>query len=72
MAALQSTGYGKSKVRIMRVRRDGNWYGVCELQLDVELQLSTVADYTGGDNSGVVATDSIKNTVHALAKKNKV
>ena len=56
----------------MRVRRDGSWYSVCELMLSVELQLATTKDYRHGDNSDVVATDSIKNTVHAMAKKNEV
>ena len=72
MAGLYSTGYGKERVRLMRVRRDGSWYSVCELMLSVELQLATTKDYRHGDNSDVVATDSIKNTVHAMAKKNEV
>ena len=56
----------------MRVRRDGSRYSICELMVGVELQLATTKDYKHGDNSDVVATDSMKNTVHAMAKKNEV
>lgn len=72
MATLQSKGYGKERVRLMRVKRDGSWYSVCELTVGVELQLITSKDYKYGDNSDVVATDSMKNTVYAMAKKNEV
>lgn len=72
MAGLYSTGYGKERVRLMRVKRDGPRYSVCELMIGVELQLATTKDYKYGDNSDVVATDSMKNTVYAMAKKNEV
>lgn len=67
-----STGYGKNAVRIMRVKKDRNWYSICELRLNVELQLSTTKDYKSGDNSDVVATDSMKNTIHVMAKSTEV
>ncbi len=65
-------GIGKNDVRFMRVRRDGDRYYVTELWVSTELQLSTVGDYERGDNSGIVATDSQKNTVLVLAKQNEV
>ena len=72
MAEVSATEYGKNVVRLMRVRREGSLYSVTELRVDVKLQLSSVKDYERGDNSDVVATDSTKNTVHVLAKRNPV
>lgn len=66
------SGYGKNDVRLMRVRREGDRYFVTELKVNVELQLSSTNDYHYGDNSDVVATDSQKNTVLALARQNPV
>ena len=64
--------YGKNAVRVMRVRREGDKYFVTELKVDIHLQLASTQDYTRGDNSDVVATDSQKNTVMVLAKQNSV
>lgn len=72
MAEIGETPYGKNTVRVMRVRRDGDCYSVAELKVDVRLQLATNKDYRQGDNSDVVATDSMKNTVHVFAKENAV
>ena len=72
MAEVSFTGYGKNDIRLMRVRREGEKYSVTELKVNVELQLETTKDYHEGDNSDVVATDSQKNTVLALALQNTV
>ena len=72
MAEVAFSGYGKNDVRLMRVRREGDRYFVTELKVNVELQLSSSKDYQRGDNSDVVATDSQKNTVMALARQNTV
>lgn len=72
MAEVSYSGYGKNDVRLMRVRREGDKYFVTELSVCIELQLSTTKDYLKGENSGVVATDSQKNTVLALARQNTV
>ena len=72
MAEVSYSGYGKNGVRLMRVKRVGDKYFVTELKVDVELQLATSRDYEKGDNSDVVATDTQKNTVMALAKQSTV
>lgn len=72
MAEVSYSGYGKNDVRLMRVRRDGDKYFVTELKVNVELQLATTVDFKTGDNRDVVATDSQKNTIMALAKQNTV
>lgn len=56
----------------MRVVRDGIWCKVCELTLNIELELLTSYEFTEGDNKDVIPTDSLKNTIHALAKQNEV
>ena len=66
------TEYGKNLVRLMRVRREGDKYFITELSVNTRLQLSSSKDYLDGDNSDVVATDSQKNTVLVMAKRNQV
>lgn len=60
--------YGKGRVRIMRVRRDGARHEVRELTVRAMLSGSFDASYTAGDNSSVIATDSIKNIVNIVAR----
>ena len=40
-----------------------------ELEITIDLQLKIKTDYFCGDNSHVMATDTLKNTVYVLAKK---
>ncbi|KAL5484625.1 hypothetical protein EMCRGX_G021154 [Ephydatia muelleri] len=68
MAEVSYSGYGKNAVRVMRVKKNGSHYSICEFDVKVQLQLATDKDYTSGDNSDVVATDTMKNTVYVLAK----
>ncbi|KAG7282873.1 hypothetical protein CRUP_020711 [Coryphaenoides rupestris] len=62
------TGYGKNTVKVLYIRRHGSHHSILELRADVELTLKSRKDYTAGDNSDIIPTDTIKNTVHALAK----
>ncbi len=61
--------YGKGRVRVMRVHRDGDTNEVRELGVDVWLEGDFGAAYTAGDNSSVVATDTIKNIVYIVARE---
>ena len=72
MAEVSYSGYGKNAVRVMRVKKNGSHYSICEFDVKVQLQLATDKDYTSGDNSDVVATDTMKNTVYVLAKNSAV
>ncbi len=65
---LASHQYGKQKVRVMKITRDGPVHTIKELTVGVALQGDFQSSYTAGDNRLVVATDTMKNTVHALAK----
>ena len=62
--------YGKGRVRIMRVKRDSARHEVRELSVQVMLTGDFEAAYTEGDNSKVIATDSIKNIVNIVARDN--
>lgn len=61
--------YGKAKVRVLKVFRAGATHSIKELDVQVMLQGDFDASFTKADNRLVVATDSIKNTVHVLAKQ---
>jgi urate oxidase len=61
--------YGKAKVRVLKVFRAGKRHSVKELEVQVMLQGNFQASYARGDNRLVVATDSMKNTVHLLARQ---
>ncbi|KAI1891980.1 hypothetical protein AGOR_G00149290 [Albula goreensis] len=62
------TGYGKNVVKVLYIRREGAHHSITELKADVQLTLKTRKDYLSGDNSDIIPTDTIKNTVHAVAK----
>ncbi|GBG75700.1 hypothetical protein CBR_g20325 [Chara braunii] len=63
--------HGKSRVRLGRVWREGSRHYFVEWRIDVVLLSDVEAAFVHGDNSGVVATDSIKNTVYVLGKELK-
>ncbi len=60
--------YGKSRVRVLKVLRDGATHTLKELDVSVRLSGDFESSYTSGDNSRVILTDTMKNTVHALAR----
>lgn len=62
------TGYGKNMVKVLFIRRQGSRHSIIELRADVEITLNSRKDYLTGDNSDIIPTDTVKNTVHALAK----
>jgi urate oxidase len=64
---LVQSAYGKSRVRVMQVARRGNRHDVSDLTVAVRFQGAYDESYTEGDNRDVLPTDTIKNTVYALA-----
>lgn len=61
--------YGKSAIRLVRVdRSDPGRHVVRDLTVDVALEGDFAAAHTTGDNALVVPTDTMKNTVYALAR----
>jgi len=64
---LTSQRYGKSSVRLTKVTRTVERHELMELAVDVALEGDFSESYLVGDNRRVVATDTMKNTVYALA-----
>jgi urate oxidase len=68
MSALAWNRYGKSRVRLVKVRRGADSHGLVDLTLDIALEGAFERVYADGDNSACLATDTMKNTVYALAR----
>lgn len=56
MALVQNT-YGKGRVRVLRLYRDGQYHEPRETSAMVLLEGDFGRSYTGPDNSTVIATD---------------
>jgi urate oxidase len=69
MSKLVAHRYGKARVRVLKVMREGAVHRIKDIQVMALLHGDFEGSYTSGDNSKVVATDSIKNTVNVLAKQ---
>ena len=61
--------YGKARVRVMKILREGATHTIKEIDVAALLTGDFAASYTSADNSKVVATDTIKNTVNVVAKQ---
>jgi urate oxidase len=66
---LANNSYGKSAVRLLKVERTGVHHVIRELAVDIALSGSFDAAHTEGDNSLVLPTDTMKNTVYAKARE---
>lgn len=62
--------YGKARVRVMRLTREGDHHVPRELTLTVMMRGAFEAAWTGADNRACVATDSVKNIVNVVAAEN--
>jgi urate oxidase len=71
-AAITWNRYGKSRVRLVKVRRGADPHDVVDLTLDVALEGAFEPVYTDGDNRSCVATDTMKNTVYAFARRDPI
>jgi urate oxidase len=67
MIELSADRYGKAAIRIVRVGRDETPHRLRDLTVAVALEGDFAAAHTDGDNSMVVATDTMKNTAYAFA-----
>jgi urate oxidase len=72
MAVLSENRYGKSRVRLVKVERAGSRHDVIDLSVDILLFGDFAASYTEGDNRLVLPTDTMKNTVYVLARKQPI
>ncbi|KAK1835125.1 uricase [Podospora conica] len=74
MPSIASARYGKDNVRVYKVHRDQETgvQTVTEMTVCCLLEGAIETSYTEADNSVVVATDSIKNTIYIKAKEHPV
>ena len=69
MARLAENSYGKSDVRLTKVVRRNGIHSLLELTVRIMLGGAFEPVYTEGDNSLCIPTDTMKNTVYALARQ---
>ncbi|OQR92616.1 uricase [Achlya hypogyna] len=68
---ISHTEHGKGRVRLLKVTRLPDKHVVTQLEAEVLLEGPDRASFVTGDNAAVLPTDTVKNTVHALAKKHE-
>jgi urate oxidase len=69
---LTDTSYGKSQIRLVRVTRRGDRHEMRDLTVAILFEGRYDASYVDGDNADVLPTDTMKNTVYALAARDGV
>ena len=68
MIELGANRYGKAAIRLVRVTRDPGGHRVRDLTVAIALEGDFDAAHTDGDNTNVIATDTMKNTAYVFAK----
>lgn len=66
---LTHASYGKSAIRLVKVARHGDRHDLTDLTVSIRFEGDYDESYAAGDNSGVLPTDTMKNTVYALAAR---
>ncbi|TCK25861.1 factor-independent urate hydroxylase [Pseudonocardia endophytica] len=69
MPVLGHTQYGKAEVRVVRIHRDTDPHEISDHNVSVALSGDFADTHLSGDNSRVLTTDAVKNTVNAFAKE---
>ncbi len=72
MPELAWNRYGKSRIRLVKLRRARDPHELVDLTIDVQLEGAFDAVYVDGDNRPCLATDTMKNTVYALARQDPI
>ena len=72
MPELSWNRYGKSRIRLVKVRRTREPHELVDLTIDVQLEGAFEAVYVDGDNRPCLATDTMKNTVYAFARQDPI
>src|SRR5947209_9825665 len=69
---LSQARYGKSEISLVKVTRRPDGHDLCDLTVCVGLEGHFDAAYLEGDNTGLLATDTMRNTVYALASEHQI
>jgi len=64
--------YGKSRIRLVKVDRSREPHRLVDLTVAVQLEGAFERVYTDGDNTPCLPTDTMKNTVYALARQHPI
>jgi urate oxidase len=68
MARLGENRYGKSRVRVSRITRHAHHHDFNEWTVEVLLHGDFETSFTEADNSKILPTDTMKNTVYSVAR----
>jgi urate oxidase len=71
MARLGENSYGKSRVRLSRITRSEDLHEFNEWTVNVMLEGDFESSFTEADNSKLLPTDTMKNTVYFVARNSK-
>src|ERR1700730_2748732 len=71
MIELAENRYGKSRVRLMKVTRHDHCHDLREWTVQVLLKGDFDSAHLHGDNSKILPTDTMKNTVYSIARSSK-
>jgi len=66
---LGENSYGKSSVRLLRVLRQEGRHDIKELTVTIRFEGDFESAHTKGENKKILPSDTIKNTVYALARQ---
>jgi urate oxidase len=69
---LSQSNYGKSEIRLVKVVRGEARHELSDVTVDVMLEGDFDAAHSEGDNSALIATDTMRNAVYVLAAKHDV
>ena len=69
MGKLTAHRYGKARVRVLKIVRAGPVHTLKDLEVAARLKGDFESSYTSGDNTKVVPTDTIKNTINIFARQ---
>ncbi len=62
--------YGKGRVRVLRVSKDGDRRDISELTVKALITGDFARNYTDADNSTAICTDTVKNIVNIVSREN--
>ena len=68
MIALGQNRYGKSRVRLVKVKRHPGYHELHDWTVELLLEGDFESCFVNGDNSKILPTDTMKNTVYSLAR----
>jgi urate oxidase len=65
---LAENRYGKSRIRLVQVKRHADHHDFCEWTVEILVEGDFESCFVDGDNSKILPTDTMKNTVYSLAR----